>query len=93
MQKPTLLALELLVYSSAHQLKLLQEVGRLKAVFLTGKWNDSEKWKIILYFEIHQAPSEIPANLQGQLSLSGQIVLHWAAANLKGLDEFQNEKI
>ena len=44
------------------------------------------------YFEIRRAPSEIPANLPGQLSLSGQIFLHWAAATLKGLVEFQNEK-
>ena len=32
------------------------------------------------YFEILLAPSEIPANLPGQLSLSGQTFLHWAAA-------------
>ena len=44
------------------------------------------------YFEIQLAPSEIPANLPGQLSLSGQIFLHWAAATLKGLGEFQNKK-
>ena len=35
---------------------------------------------------------EIPANLPGQFSLSGQIFLHWAAATLKGLGEFQNKK-
>ena len=44
------------------------------------------------YFEIHRAPSEIPANLPGQFSRSGQIFLHWAAATLKGLGEFQNKK-
>jgi hypothetical protein len=44
------------------------------------------------YFQIHPAPSEIPANLPGQLSLSGQIFLNWAAA-LKELGEFQNKKI
>ena len=44
------------------------------------------------FFEIHQAPSEIPANLPGQFSLSGQIFLHWAAVTLKGLGEFQNKK-
>ena len=38
------------------------------------------------YFEIHFAPSEIPANLPGQFSLSGQIFLHWAAATVKTLD-------
>ena len=42
------------------------------------------------YFEILRAPSEIPANLPGQFSLSGQIILHWAAGTLKGLVEFQN---
>ena len=42
-------------------------------------------------FEIHHAPSEILANQPGQFSLSGQIVLHWAAATLKGLSEFQNK--
>ena len=36
--------------------------------------------------------SEIPANLPGQFSLSGQIFLHWAAATLKGLVGFQNKK-
>ena len=35
--------------------------------------------------------TEIPANLPGQFSLSGQIFLHWAAATLKGLGEFQNK--
>ena len=35
----------------------------------------------------------VPANLLCQFSLSGQIFLHWAAASLKGLDEFQNEKV
>ena len=34
---------------------------------------------------------EIPANLPGQFSLSGQIFLHWAAATLKGLGEFQKK--
>ena len=31
------------------------------------------------YFEILLAPSEIPANLPGQFSLSRQLFLHWAA--------------
>ena len=44
------------------------------------------------YFEIQRAPSEIPANLPGQFSLSGQIFLHWAAATLKGLAGYQNKK-
>jgi hypothetical protein len=37
------------------------------------------------------AHSEIPANLPGQFSLSGQIFLHWAAETLKGLLGFQNK--
>ena len=43
-------------------------------------------------FEIHRASWEIPANLPGQYSLFGQIFLHWAAATLKELAEFQNKK-
>ena len=42
------------------------------------------------YFEIPWWPSDIPANLPGQFSLSGQIFLHWAAATLKAIVEFQN---
>ena len=44
------------------------------------------------YFETLLAPSKIPANLSGQFSLSGHICLHWAAAILTGLGEFQNKK-
>ena len=44
------------------------------------------------YFEIHRAPLEIPANMLGQFSLLGQMFLHWAAATLKGLVQFQNKK-
>ena len=44
------------------------------------------------YFEFPRAPSEMPANQPGQFSPSGQIFLHWAAATLKGLVGFQNEK-
>jgi hypothetical protein len=53
-------------------------------------YNDGEKWSLEKYFEIPRAPSEIPANLPGQFSLSGQIFLHWADATLKGLVEFQS---
>ena len=49
------------------------------------------KWFGIFYFEIQRAPSEIPTNLPGQFSLSGQIFLYWAAVTLKGLGEFQNK--
>ena len=44
--------------------------------------NDDEKWS---------RKKNILANLPGQFSLSGQIFLHWAAATLKGLVEFQNK--
>ena len=44
---------------------------------------------IILKFK---EPSEIPSNLPGQFSPSGQIFLHWAGATLKGLVGFQNKK-
>ena len=52
--------------------------------------NDGKKWSRI-YFEIDRAPSEIPAKLPGQSGHSGQIFLHWAAATLKGLGQFQNK--
>jgi hypothetical protein len=47
---------------------------------------------LVFYFEILLAHSELPANLPGQFSLSGQLFLHWAAANLKGVVEFQNKR-
>ena len=53
--------------------------------------NDVEKWSRIC-FEIHRAPSEIPAKLPGQFSHYGQIFLHWAVATLKGQVGFQNKK-
>ena len=52
--------------------------------------NDGEKWSRI-YFEIDRALSEIPANLPGQFSPTGQIFLYWAAATLKGLGQFRNK--
>ena len=48
--------------------------------------NDVKKWSRI-YFEIHQRPAKLP----GQFGHSGQIFLHWAAATLKGLGQFQNK--
>ena len=42
------------------------------------------------YFQFSWWPSEIPTNLSGQFSLSGQIFLHWAAATLKAIVEFWN---
>ena len=44
------------------------------------------------HLEILLVPSKVPADLPGQFSLSRQFFLHWAAATLKGLVEFQNEK-
>jgi hypothetical protein len=53
---------------------------------------DGEKLSRLFFnFEIERAPSEIPANLPGQFSLSGQIF--FAAATLKELVQFQNKKI
>ena len=49
-------------------------------------------WSRKKYCEIPRAPSEKPANLLCQFSLAGQIVLHWAAATLKGHGEFQKRK-
>ena len=66
------------------------------------KWTKISSLEIVIFgfkmmmksgiLKIHRAPSEIPANLPGQFSLPGQIFLHWAAATLKGLGEFQNKK-
>jgi hypothetical protein len=36
--------------------------------------------------------SKLPANLPGQFSLSGQLLLQWAAATQKGLVKFLNKK-
>jgi hypothetical protein len=62
----------------------------MKLSFLELK-NDGKKWPRIC-FEIHRAPSKVPAKLPGQFGHSGQIFLHLAAATLKGLGEFQNKK-
>ena len=70
------------VYLSKQQIHQL-ELFELK--------NDGNKWSRI-YLEIHRAPSEIPAMLPGQFGYSGQIFLHWAAATLKALGEFQKKK-
>ena len=48
---------------------------------------------VFSYFDILLPPSELPATLPGQCSLSRQLFLHWAAATLKGLVEFQRKKI
>ena len=56
-----------------------------------GFKDGGEKWPSI-YFEIHRAPLEIPANQLGQFSPNGQLFWHWAAATMKHLGEFQNKK-
>ena len=61
-------------------------ISGLKSRILFEPKNDGKKWSRI-YFEIDRAP----ANLPGQFSQSGQIFLHWAAATLKGLGQFQNK--
>ena len=45
------------------------------------------------YFDIHRAPSEMPANLSAWAIQPFWAVffLHWAVATLKGLGEFQNK--
>ena len=65
-------------------------ISGLKSRILFEPKNDGKKWSRI-YFEIDRAPSEIPAKLPGQFGHSGQIFLHWAAATLKRLGEFQNK--
>ena len=65
-------------------------ISSLKIIIFELK-NYGKKWSRI-YFEIEQAPSEIPAKLPGQFGHSGQTFLHWAATTLKGLDEFQIKK-
>ena len=47
------------------------KISSLK-ILIFGFKNDGEKWSGI-YFEIHGAPSEIPANLPGQFNPNGQI--------------------
>ena len=53
----------------------------MKLTFLALK-ND-KKWSRTIYFEIHRACSEMPANLPGQFSLTRQIFLHWAWAGAR----------
>jgi hypothetical protein len=45
------------------------------------------------FFEVERAPSEIPPILPGHSSNSGQVILIWAAATLKGLTDLQNKII
>ena len=60
----------------------------LKLTFLALKMMLKSGLKFILKF-IEPLQRYIPANLPGQFSPSGQIFLHWAAADLKGLHQFQ----
>ena len=58
---------------------------------MAPKWikNGGEKWSRIFHFDILLAPSDIYANLLWPFRAD---ILHWAAATLKGLAEFQNKK-
>ena len=47
-------------------------------------YNDGEKWFRKNYFEIQWWPSEIPANMPGQFSLSGQTFFALGSSNSKG---------
>ena len=79
-----------LTHTSYNSFYKWTKISSLEIIIFELK-NDGKKWSRI-YFEIDRAPSEIPANLSGQFSPSGQIFLHWAAATLKGLVGFQNKK-
>ena len=83
--------------STNEQYLLLCELTPARTLSLSGLKsrvfklkNDGKKWSRI-YFEIDRAPSEIPAKLPGQFGQSAQILLHWAAATLKGHGQFQNK--
>ena len=78
-----------LIHTSQESFYKWTKISSLE-INILGFVNNAEKWSIIC-FEIHRAPSEIPANLTGQFSPTGQIFLHWAAANLKWLGQFQNK--
>ena len=73
----------------SHQLELNKwtKISSLE-IFIFELKNDGKKPSRI-HFEIHQAPSEIPAKLPGQFGHPGQIFMPTAAATLKGLGELQ----
>ena len=77
------------MHNSLNSLNKWTKISSLEIIIFELK-NDGKKWSRI-YFEIHRAPSEIHAKLPGQFGHSGQIFLHWAAATLKGLGQFQNK--
>ena len=78
------------IHTSKNSFNKWTKISSLEFIIFELK-NDGKKCSRI-YFEIHGAPSEIPAKLPGQFSHSGQIFVHWAAGTLKGLAEFQNKK-
>ena len=80
----------IVLHTSQNSSNKWTKISRLEIIIFELK-NDGKK-RSRIYFEIHRAPSEIPAKLPGQFSYSGQIFLHWAAATLKGLGEFHNKK-
>ena len=84
-------ALHTVVHAYMHNTPVrTHSISGLKSRVMKLSFLSLKKWSRI-YFEIDQAPSEIPAKLPGQFGQSGQIFLHWAAATLKGLGQFQNK--
>ena len=63
----------------------------LKRLFLAK--NDGEKWSRIFYFKIKRAPSEIPANLPGQFSLSEQSFFALGSRNSEKAHSIKKKKI
>ena len=57
----------------------------LKLTFLA--YNNGEKWSRFFYFEIQRAPSEIPANLPGQFSLTRQNFFALGSSNSEGANK------
>ena len=78
------------IHTSKNSFNKWTKISSLEFIIFELK-NDGKKCSRI-YFEIHRAPSEIPASLPGKFSPTGQFFWHWAAATLKGLGEFQNKK-
>ena len=60
-------------------------------VCTTSYVNNLSHFVCCIYLSTKITYAEIPANLPGQFGQSGQIFLHWAAATLKGLGQFQNK--
>ena len=70
----TILLLSIIYHTNKDSFCKWTKISSLE-INIFGFKNDVEKWSEI-YFEIHQAPSVIPANLPGQISPNGQIFWH-----------------